>query len=154
MKKGDAIAWLRLVTILLLAGSVYMAFREGNNMLFLISGLLLAVLFYILSKQGRLKENATRLQLHEKLLNDELNALAGDFTAFYNGDSYINTTHTFSYDLDIFGNRSIYQVLNRTVTTSGADTLAASLQNPYATQTEILNRQQANKELAAKPAFR
>ena len=152
-KQADTIAWLRLVTILLLAGSVYLAFRESNNMLLLIPALLLAALFYILNKQSQLKEKATRLQLHGKLLNDELNALNGDYAAFYNGDAYINTTHTFSYDLDIFGNRSIYQVLNRTVTTNGADTLAGSLQNPYATQTEILNRQQANKELVAKPAF-
>lgn len=152
-KKGDAIAWGRLVTILALCFAAFMAFKHLDTFHFILSGLLLGLLLYILHKQSQLKELALRLELHTKLLNDELNALKGDHSAFYGGETYINATHPFSYDLDIFGSRSLYQVLNRTVTTHGADNLAASLQNPYGTKAEIAARQQAIQELAAQPEY-
>ena len=130
-----------------------MAFSKGDTWLWIASAILAVALFYILNRQSGLKEQAKRLTCHIQLLNDELNALKGDYSAFYSGEAYINVTHPFSYDLDIFGPRSIYQVLNRTVTTHGADTLAASLQYPYATAELIAERQGSVKELSANPGF-
>lgn len=150
-RQGDAIAWLRLISILSLAAVTYLAFSK-DSMLFIASGLMLAALLFILNKQSQLKEKAARLELHKKLLNDELNALAGDLSAFRSGDVYINVNHPYSYDLDIFGTRSIYQLLNRTVTTNGADSLANTLQHPYAFN-ELTALQELNKELATKPEF-
>lgn len=145
------IAWLRLISILSLAAITYFAFSK-DSMLFIASGLMLAALLFILNKQSQLKEKASRLDLHKKLLHDELNALAGDMSAFGGGDVYVNVNHPYSYDLDIFGIRSIYQLLNRTVTTNGADSLATTLQHPYAFN-ELTALQELNKELASKPEF-
>lgn len=151
-KQEDAIAWLRLLAIIALAVVTYLAFSQ-NNMFFIASALLLAAVVYIINRQSHLKNKAARLQLYNKLLNDELNALKGDISAFYPGENYINSNHPYSYDLDIFGHRSVYQLLNRTVTKAGADTLANLLQHPYSGTDEILARQELNKELADKPQF-
>lgn len=151
-KQEDTIAWLRLLSIIALGIVTYLAFSK-NNMFFIASVLLLIAVVYIINRQSQLKDKAARLQLHNKLLNDELNALKGDISAFFSGEDYTNPNHPFTYDLDIFGNRSIYQLLNRTVTTAGADTLANLLQHPYSAANEILARQDMNKELAAKPKF-
>lgn len=152
-KQADAIALWRVLSILSLVFCTYKAFSSENEMLFLIAALLLGLLLYILKRQSQLTQKTQRLELHAQLLKDELKALDGNLSAFYNGDAYINTHHPFSYDLDIFGNRSIYQLLNRTVTTYGADNLAQTLQQPYAGKETILQKQEAIKELAANPEY-
>lgn len=53
--------------------------------------------------------------------------LDGDFTAFDDGKKYIDTKHPFTTDIDIFGPMSLYQRICRTVTSGGADRLAAIL---------------------------
>lgn len=152
-KQEDVIAWCRLCNILAIACCLYLGFSRGNNTMFALSAVLGAVLLIVLNKQSKLKNKAARLELHTKLLNDELDALKGSLAAFYSGEKYINPQHPFSYDLDIFGNRSIYQLLNRTVTTFGADNLANTVQVPYADENVIHQRQQAIKELATSPEF-
>lgn len=72
---------------------------------------------------ARLEECEAWLRVYE----GELAALDGDFTRFDGGDRYADTTHPFTTDLDIFGPESLFQRMNRTVTTGGSDLLAAML---------------------------
>lgn len=102
------------------------------------------------------KINAVNLQ-HIKLLREliksnenELLALHGNYSAFPNGIEYHDFDHPFAYDLDIFGDTSIYQSLNRTCTRGGADRLAVFLKKPLLNVQDILNRQKAVSELSDK----
>lgn len=57
----------------------------------------------------------------------ELSYLKGDFSCFDDGERYVDAHHPFTFDLDVFGPESLFQRINRTVTTGGSDWLAAQL---------------------------
>lgn len=57
----------------------------------------------------------------------ELSYLKGDFSCFEDGKQYVDAHHPFTFDLDVFGKDSLFQRINRTVTTGGSDWLAAQL---------------------------
>ncbi len=85
---------------------------------------------------------------------NEANALEGDISAFNPGSSYINIHHDFSWDVDLFGKKSLFQYLNRTVTEYGRDILAEWLSDPYALSDEVISRQQIIEELAGREKWR
>lgn len=80
-------------------------------------------------------------------INLELDTLDG-------GGEYVNPRHEYSYDLDLFGQRSIFTLLNSTATKGGERLLAGSLVKPELSTEEILRRQEAIKELAGMESFR
>lgn len=57
----------------------------------------------------------------------EVTYIDGDFSCFDNGDRYIDHSHPFTFDLDIFGKDSLFNRINRTITTGGSDRLAEYL---------------------------
>jgi len=72
---------------------------------------------------------------------------------FDTGHTFINQNHPYTSDLDIFGEHSIFQLVNRTTTESGMLLLSEWLSEP-ATNGEILDRQKAIKELSHKLDWR
>lgn len=69
------------------------------------------------------------------------------------GDRFVDDDHLYARDLDLFGNGSLFQLLNTTQTTTGEETLAAWLLSP-ADPEMIVARQQAGKDLAGRPQLR
>lgn len=113
--------------------------------------LLIIILFLLLLKkelsaQRKIDYLKNRIQLNEK----EILILNNHFDGFDQGREFINKEHFFISDLDIFGHRSVFQLLNRTSTYSGKVKLAGSLTFPFLNKTEILERQQAVKCLSGK----
>jgi len=68
---------------------------------------------------------------------------------FDTGQKFINQRHPYTSDLDIFGQHSIFQLVNRATTESGMIRLSEWLSEP-ATNDEIHDRQKAIKELSQK----
>lgn len=81
------------------------------------------------------------------LLTNEISYLNGDLSSFRKGEEYISAAHPYTFDLDIFGEESLYQSINRTVTSGGSDLLAAYLSTPCLNVEEIKNRQQSAQDL-------
>jgi DNA mismatch repair ATPase MutS len=81
--------------------------------------------------------------------NNEAAALGGDISIFGNGAVYINTSHDFSNDIDLFGNSSLFQFLNRTCSGNGSDILAGWLSDPATICDQFDRRQESIKELTA-----
>ncbi|HET6556852.1 MAG TPA: hypothetical protein VFG54_06020, partial [Prolixibacteraceae bacterium] len=79
---------------------------------------------------------------------NELKALGRDFSAFSPGNEYVDPNHDYSYDLDLFGENSFFQFLNRTVTSGGKNSLAESIQSTTQGPDSIRHRQEAISELA------
>lgn len=79
---------------------------------------------------------------------DELMALDYDFSAFDGASEKSDPAHPFSLDLDLFGNSSLFQSLNRTVTADGRERLADWFRYPLTDKAEIVRRQEAVRELA------
>jgi DNA mismatch repair ATPase MutS len=122
----------------------------------LLPGILLAVLFLVVFLaliKIHLKRNLRHRHLQEllKINRQESESLDYKFSGFNPGDEFIDTLHPFSYDMDLFGQGSIFQYLNRTITTEGKILLAGLLRKETLDQEIILERQQAVKELGAMP---
>ena len=72
-------------------------------------------------------EQVHRFSSLRKVYLHELSYLKGDFSCFDDGERYADAHHPFTFDLDVFGPESLFQRINRTVTTGGSDWLAAQL---------------------------
>ncbi len=95
-----------------------------------------------------------KLEVLKKLVENEQKALKHSFLHFKDGEEFLNTQHFFSYDLDLFGRGSLFQFLNRTTTVGGTQKLASWLISPSKVREEIIQRQEAVKELSAMPDWR
>lgn len=76
----------------------------------------------------------------------ELSALNHDFSHFQNGAQFLEMEHPYALDLDLFGEHSLFQYINRTSTQIGRQRLAEYLENPSSSET-IFARQAAIQEL-------
>jgi len=83
-----------------------------------------------------------------KINREEKEVLNNNYSFFNDGTDYISRDHPYSYDLDIFGNGSLFQYLNRTFTIVGRDLLANRLLNLDFNKQEIEKRHEAIKELS------
>lgn len=54
-----------------------------------------------------------------------------DYTKFDAGERYLQPTHPFTFDLDVFGQGSLFQRINRTISSGGSDYLAESLSGKW-----------------------
>ncbi|MDR2234027.1 MAG: hypothetical protein LBE56_13020 [Tannerella sp.] len=86
-------------------------------------------------------------QARLKIFENELNSLLHHSYAYANGVQYIDMNHPYTYDLDVFGDNSLFQLLNRCFTLSGLNYFAEQLQNPLKDADSIYRRQEAVKEL-------
>jgi len=76
----------------------------------------------------------------------EAGVLDHEYTAFQNGEEFTDAEHPYSLDLDLFGDYSLFQYLNRAGTALGRGRLANYLRFPADADT-ILQRQQSIAEL-------
>lgn len=90
--------------------------------------LLAAVLFvgYLLLRRtdGLNSRNIERQQRLIAAYQREISYFHGDYSCFDEGKDYINPSHPFSFDLDLFGKDSLFQRVCRAVTVGGRDLLA------------------------------
>lgn len=63
------------------------------------------------------------------------------------GEEFLNNTHYYANDLDVFGQNSLFQLLNHTSTASGREKLGQYLQYPF-DLSQIEQYQQSSKELS------
>lgn len=97
-------------------------------------------------------KNSIQIKNLESLLTvykNEQKYLSGDFTVFGDGKEYIDHNHPFSLDVDLFGSDSLFNRINRTVTSGGSDYLARCLSsvNHYISGRDKLIRQLAEQEI-------
>ncbi|MEX0968695.1 MAG: hypothetical protein WD077_15795 [Bacteroidia bacterium] len=109
---------------------------------------------FLVKKHLKLKEQEADLKLRLRINKEEIAYLEGDLTAFAAGEEFSSHEHSYSLDLDIFGEGSLFQSINRTGTMRGKELLAWWLANPLQEIDEIKLRQEAVQELAAKTDWR
>ncbi len=84
-----------------------------------------------------------------------LKRIDGEWSKFSDiGEEFENQEHNYTYDLDIFGRNSLFQMINMTSTYSGRHKLAEIFLNPLEKKEDILERQEAISELSRKLMFR
>ena len=83
-----------------------------------------------------------------QLCEDELKGFDYNYAAFDAGKEFIDATHSFGFDLDLFGKRSLFQSINRTISSVGKNRLAHWFTTPLTNRDDILQRQAAIDELS------
>ena len=144
---------LRLALFIAGIAGVYFFFNQTT---LLIAGICLTFLpFFILVKvHNRLFIRKEWLETQARIIQEELQALSGDYSSFEDGKEYVNPEHPYSFDLDIFGRRSLFQSINRTCTFFGKVRLAEWLQNHLHEKTSIEKRQEMVREISEHTLFR
>jgi len=146
-KRLNLMALWRLVTFL--AGA-YLSYRI--IVISLEPGLLTAILvlslfiyLIVLFSRGKHKQALTRNLM--RINANEIEALRGHVGNFGDGHEFEDPAHGFASDLELFGEQSLFQHINRTSTYSGRNQLASWLLNPLQKEEDITARQQAIQEL-------
>jgi DNA mismatch repair ATPase MutS len=115
---------------------------------------LVAVFLFLVKKYTQTEKELQFYQNLVKINQDEVSALNRDFSGFDPGNEFIDLHHDYSFDLDLYGNGSLFQFLNRTVTPNGKKHLAELLNCTKRSAEEIRQRQSAIQELAEKMDWR
>lgn len=89
-----------------------------------------------------------------RINGEALKSVNEDYSGFEGGAAYIDSSHAFSHDLDIFGKDSFFQSLNRTCTEQGRDVLAGWLKDPLPLCRDIGRRKEVINELASEMEWR
>lgn len=148
--------WYSLLRLLSFSASVFLLVRLLSVNIYLASGTALVAVSLLLLFVNLSSKLSARKKLLEELLDinqSEIKALRWDLGDFDPGMSYIDPEHPYGSDLDIFGERSLFQYLNRTSISKGRECLAGWLS--HGTEPAmILERQQAVGELCDKLDWR
>lgn len=78
--------------------------------------------------------NDRKIKHGEALLGvyqNEIDYQHGNFSGFEAGEQYVNPQHPYTFDMDVFGVGSLFQRMNRTISTGGSDQLAACLSTEW-----------------------
>jgi DNA mismatch repair ATPase MutS len=152
-RKIRLFAWYRLAAFILIF--VPFAVWGWNGWLTTLPSFFFLILFFFLVKKNvQLEKQKKKFEALKKITEDELLALEHQFSHFEGGKEFLNPAHFNSYDLDLFGEDSVFQFINRTSTLSGKQRLAEWLQSPPLDKTEIEQRQEAVRELSSIPNWR
>ena len=143
----NLIVFFKLFIFSILIYSLYKYFSDSENIFGLFS--FISIVFFI-----GLNVIDSRLVYKFKILKElrrinkiEISSLNYNFDSLPSGSEYINLDHNYSSDLDLFGNKSLFQFINRTTTQFGKDKLASWLTNTNISSKDIYLRQLAVKEL-------
>ncbi|WEK19906.1 MAG: DNA mismatch repair protein MutS [Candidatus Pedobacter colombiensis] len=106
----------------------------------------LIVFLFLVKKQAAVQKQLTYSGKLLWVYQNEIDQLSGGKNGYSNGEGYADEYHHYSSDLDIFGQGSLYSLINRCNTQQGLDILAANLNQPN-DQLTIQQRQEAIIEL-------
>ena len=152
-KRSKLITLAKLLTFGYMIFLIYLLINHSTQPLLLLGiGAILVFIFLTLWDS----QIIYRQHLIEELLRIntlESDYLAGNFSALDQGERFNDPAHPYAHDLDLFGEDSLFQHLNRTVTFSGTQKLVSWLLSLSKDPEVIHSRQQAAEELCAEPEW-
>ncbi len=141
----------RLIVFVLTSAGIYFLF-DTLRIVGVIGAVGVIIFGILLIKYLDAKESKILLITKIKINETEIRVLEGDFSFLKTGEEFIDSTHVYSNDIDLFGRGSFFQYINRTSTKQGAKELAKTI-----TKNHILSidkKQELLKELSQKVAWR
>jgi hypothetical protein len=99
---------------------------------------------------NRILKKKNAFEIKRDINQFELKALDHDYSNFEEGHEFVDESHKYTHDLDIFGPFSLFQFLNRSFSPQGRQALARRLQKGFKQKNEIESQQKAVKELSQK----
>ena len=145
--KFNKIFYSRILLFLLALALFILFYKTQALFAYSFAGITVVLFLFLLSLELKLKRKTSFLKNLIKVNEIEIQLLQKDFNGINEGAEFIDKQHHFISDLDIFGRKSVFQILNRTSTFSGRIKLAAWLTHPFLDKDIIVARQEAIKEL-------
>ena len=146
-RRASKFPLFRLLIFVIGALGFYFAFSISVGLAVIAAIIFLIVFAFITNWDAKTNANKEYYRSLKIINETELKSLQGNYKIFEDGERYIDPSHPYTSDLDIFGKASIFQFINRTTSISGSDFLAEMLKKPV-TSKEIYLRQTAIKELS------
>ena len=150
-KLAFILSMTRLLVFILIFIAGYL-FWGNTTLIFSSSGLGLILFLFLVARYANVKNKQYYLQKLIEINSHELNALNGDFSSFSTGAEFISDSHYYNQDIDLFGNGSLFQRLDRTETSNGKRQLAKWLNSNDTTL--VTTKQEVLQELAGKADWR
>lgn len=129
-------------------------FSSGAAIVTLVISLTFLPFLALVKYHNRLFHRKEWLETCIRVNQNELSALDNNYEPFDGGSEFIDPNHRYSFDLDLFGQHSLFQALNRTCTSFGKRELAGWLQEHLEKKSEIELRQASIRELSPLLDFR
>lgn len=142
---------LRLIVFLSIAFAIYLLFGKWGYVV-LASVVGMAIFLFLVFRHSDLVYKSNKLKALILCNQLEIDVINGDLSKLPTGEEFLDAAHEYSYDIDLFGNASFFQYLNRSTTKEGKNELANVLASNNIS--DIATRQEAIQELAQKADWR
>lgn len=145
-------AYARILIAILFIPIIYVGFNTAK-FLYLLAPLVIAFIV-LMRRHNKLFGKKSLLEELIALNVSEQASLKHQSAIFPDGDRFKDPHHAYSYDLDLFGEASLFQYLNRCSSLVGEEALAKSLASRELSKDQIIDQQEAVKEMKDKIDFR
>jgi DNA mismatch repair ATPase MutS len=152
-KKYNTISLFRLACAILCLFALFYYIKTSDAIFAIAAFLCFIGFIWLMRIHSRLTNERQLYAALLKINENEIAYLNRTAVPFENGIECNDFQHPYAYDLDIFGEHSLFQNVNRTGTYIGKTTLAKQLLT-IETQNEIIENQQAVAELKSKLDWR
>ncbi|MEK6475958.1 DNA mismatch repair protein MutS [Catalinimonas sp. 4WD22] len=147
-------SWMRtLLFVFFLVGIVYFANAQNSSAIFIVSIIFIIAFPLLVRRHNQLKKRRFHIDSLVEINEEEIARLNGKLKGMETGGKFLDLQHPYTGDLDVFGEHSLYQLINRASTYKGKGLLASWLMYP-ANREEVLSRQEAVQEMKEKLDWR
>jgi len=151
--KYNTISFFRLISILLFLASLFYYIKTSESIFVITAIIVFAGFLFLMRIHSRLSFQKKVKTALVEINENEITYLERKSMPFKNGAEFNDFHHPYAYDLDIFGEHSLFQNLNRTATFIGKKTLAKQLLTLLPND-QIVDNHQAVAELSKKLNWR
>lgn len=115
----------------------------------------LVIFIFVVINHEKIKTNRKYTEILNSINNNSFKRIKGDWKEFKeDGKEFVDASHNYAYDLDIFGKGSLFQWINTCGTYLGKEKLKNVLSYSTKDKEEIKKRQEGIKELGHKIKWR
>lgn len=146
---------LELTNFILAVGFFTLYCLKDLSTPYIIIAAVFLAFYFLVRRADVLNDKTIKTLVKQRIVySRELSYLKGDFAVFDDGARYADPQHAFTFDMDVFGRDSLFNRINRTVTTGGSDSLARSLGELPTSVDDVEEKRRAVDELSDNEKWR
>ena len=149
--KVGTLSLLRLLVFLAMGG-LFVVSVSDSPLWFLFFGISVVAFISLIRKYNDQKDQEAIYLALEKMNRERDQRVARNLKELDPGSEFQEKSHPFSNDLDLFGDHSLFQLLNHTVSKKGKEALASAMKSGFNLE-KAASLKQASSELSTKSSF-
>ena len=153
-KQIQKISFLRIAVFLITVLVVFLLTTFNLAAVGIALAIGISLFIMLIRRHNQLELQKAHLLAIIKINTQEINLFDRKTEDSPTGEDHLDADHPYAADLDLFGKRSVFQLINRTALHSGKSLLIQSLLNPMMNREVIKERQEAIDELQHKLDWR